>query len=331
MPAEWAPHTRCWMAWPRRKAIWGDAMTTAERAYAEVAMAIARFEPVTMVAAPGDEARARARCGPGIGIMTWPIDDSWMRDTGPTFVIDANGELAGVDWRFNAWGGKYDDFDRDAGLAARVLESVGARRFAAPLTLEGGAIHCDGEGTVLATESVLLNANRDGPHSASDIEGRLAEWLGAEKVIWLPAGLAGDETDGHVDNVACFSQPGRVLALIAPALDDPNHGVLQRNREVLEASTDARGRKLQVTAIEQPTQFDGLGKPSAASYINFYVANGGVIAPRFGIAQDAEAAAAIGAAFPGRAVVPVDARPILRGGGGIHCITQQQPEASCDR
>ena len=331
MPAEWAAHARCWMAWPCRKAIWGDGLVEAERAYAEVARAISRFEPVTMVVAPGDEEGARERCGPGIDVMALPIDDSWMRDTGPTFLIDAGGGLAGVDWRFNAWGGKYDAYDQDARLAARILESVGARRFAAPLTLEGGAIHCDGEGTVLATESVLLNANRDGPRSASEVEGRLAEWLGAEKVIWLPAGLAEDETDGHVDNVACFSRPGRVLVPIAPDPDDPNHDILQRNREVLEASTDARGRKLQVTAIEQPTQLDGLGKPSAASYINFYVANGGVIVPRFGIAQDVAAAATIGAAFPGRAVAPVDARPIVRGGGGIHCITQQQPEASCDR
>ncbi len=331
LPPEGGPHARCWMAWPCRRALWGDGLGAAADAYAAVAQAIARFEPVTMIAPPSLVEEARARCGPTVTVEPLPLDDSWMRDIGPTFLRNEAGTVAGVSWRFNAWGGKYPTYAEDAALAGRLLDRLYVERYDAPFVLEGGAFHGDGEGTLIVTESVLLNPNRGGPRSRSEMEVILSDWLGIDKVIWLPAGLAGDETDGHVDNVACFTAPGAVLALVAPSSDDPNYAILQRNLAVLASETDAKGRPLRVTTIEQPTLRDEAGGPMSASYINFYVANRGVVMPEFSIDQDAAAAATVQAAFADRTVIRIDARPIVRGGGGIHCITQQQPDSSCVR
>lgn len=331
MPAEWAAHERCWMAWPCRAELWGGGLADAREAYAAVARAIAVFEPVTMIAREGDAVDAGAQCGPSVAIMTAPIDDSWMRDIGPTFVVSDGGEVAGVSWEFNAWGRKYRGFDDDAALAGLLLDRLGVPRFDAPFVLEGGAIHSDGEGTVLTTESVLLNPNRRMAGSRDAAEALLRDWIGAEKVIWLPAGLVEDETDGHVDNVACFAAPGRVLALSAPNPSDPNHAALAANLALLSAERDARGRRIDVVPLKQTTKVDTAGRPLAASYINFYIANGGIVMPSFASSEDTAAAATVREAFPGRRVVQVDARPIIRGGGGIHCITQQQPRKGCDR
>jgi agmatine deiminase len=327
MPAEWAPHERCWMAWPCRRELWDGGLDAARAAYADVARAIARFEPVTMVARQADAADAAARCGGTVDVCVVPIDDSWMRDSGPTFLQDDAGDVAGVAWRFNAWGDKYRGYANDAALAGRLLDRLNVPRFDAPFVLEGGAVHSDGEGTILTTESVLLNPNRAMAASRGEAEALLRDWLGAEKVIWLPAGMVEDETDGHVDNVACFAALGRVLALAAPDETDPNHAALAENLAVLAAETDARGRALDVVRLDQATLPDAAGKPGAASYINFYIANGGIVMPAFGTDDDASAAAMLRAAFPGRTVVQVDARAIVAGGGGIHCITQQQPRA----
>lgn len=329
LPPEWARHDRCWMAWPCRRELWGDGFSAAADAYAAVARAIARFEPVTMIAPPDRVDEARTRCGQDVTVEVLPLDDSWMRDIGPTFLCNGEGGIAGVSWRFNAWGEKYPTYAEDAALAGRLLDHMDVERYDAPIVLEGGAFHGDGEGTLIVTESVLLNANRGGPGTRSEMEKILADWLGIRKVIWLPSGLTDDETDGHVDNVACFTGPGAVLALVAPSSDDPNHDVLRHNLSVLESETDALGRPLKVTAIGQSTRRDDEGRLMAASYINFYVANGGIVMPKFSNNQDEAAANAVQAAFPDRRVVQVDARAIVRGGGGIHCITQQQPAASC--
>jgi agmatine deiminase len=327
MRAEWGPHERCWMAWPSRRELWGDGIDAACAAYAGVARAIARFEPVTMVTREADAADAAARCGGAVDILALPLDDSWMRDFGPTFLCNDGSDVAGVAWRFNAWGDKYRGYAADAALAGRLLDRLALPRFEAPFVLEGGAVHSDGEGTVLTTESVLLNPNRGMAASRAEAEALLRDWLGAEKVVWLPAGMVGDETDGHVDNVACFVAPGRVLALAAPDRADPNHAGLAENLALLAAERDARGRALDVVRLDQTTLRDETGQPGAASYINFYIANGGIVMPAFMTDEDAPAAATVRAAFPGRAVVQVDARAIVRGGGGIHCITQQQPRA----
>lgn len=326
MPAEWAPHTRCWMAWPCRAELWRDGLDAARAAYAAVARAIVCFEPVTMMARPDDAGEARTLCGAGVDIVAAPLDDSWMRDFGPTFVKDGAGGVAGISWRFNAWGEKYRGYANDAAVAGGVIAGLGMPRFDAPFVLEGGAIHSDGEGTILTTESVLLNPNRGMAATRAEAEGLLHDWLGAEKVIWLPDGMVEDETDGHIDNVACFAAPGRVVALASASEADPNHARLSENLAVLAAERDAWGRRLEIVPLTQTTVPDDMGNPGAASYINFYIANGGVVMPSFGTGDDGPAAEVVRAAFPGREVVQVDTRDIVRGGGGIHCITQQQPE-----
>ncbi|MGK9169673.1 agmatine deiminase family protein [Inquilinus limosus] len=327
MPAEWERHSRCWMAWPCREEVWGEHMDAARTAYADVARAIADFEPVTMVCNPADVAEASLTLGNGtpIDVVSMEIDDSWLRDSGPTFLLDRNGHLAGAHWRFNAWGQKYQPYSRDAVVAKRILKHVGARRFRAPFVLEGGAIHVDGEGTVLTTEQCLLNPNRNPDVTKAQVEQNLRDWLGVSTVIWLPEGLEDDETDGHIDEIACFVRPGVVLALSTDNKSDGNFDVLQTNLDILRSARDAKGRPLQVIEVPQPARQEHRGKRLSLSYINFYIANGGVVMPAFDVAEDERAFRIIRDAFPNRRVVQVHARDIFLGGGGIHCITQQQP------
>lgn len=327
MPAEWEPHSRCWMAWPCRDEVWGEQMDAARTAYADVARAIADFEPVTLVCNPSDVAEASLTLGNGtaIDVVSMEIDDSWLRDSGPTFLLDRNGHLAGAHWRFNAWGQKYQPYSRDAVVAKRILKHVGARRFRAPFVLEGGAIHVDGEGTVLTTEQCLLNPNRNPDITKAQVEQNLRDWLGVSTVIWLPEGIEDDETDGHVDEIACFVRPGVVLALSTDDKSDGNFDTLQTNLDILRSAKDAKGRPLQVIEVPQPARQEHNGKRLSLSYVNFYIANGGVVIPAFDVAEDERAFRIIRDAFPNRRVVQVHARDIFLGGGGIHCITQQQP------
>ncbi|MGF6231619.1 agmatine deiminase [Inquilinus ginsengisoli] len=327
MPAEWEPHSRCWMAWPCRDEVWGEQMDAARTAYADVARAIADFEPVTLVCNPSDVAEASLTLGNGtaIDVVSMEIDDSWLRDSGPTFLLDRNGHLAGAHWRFNAWGQKYQPYSRDAVVAKRILKHVGARRFRAPFVLEGGAIHVDGEGTVLTTEQCLLNPNRNPDITKAQVEQNLRDWLGISTVIWLPEGIEDDETDGHVDEIACFVRPGVVLALSTDDKSDGNFDTLQTNLDILRSAKDAKGRPLQVIEVPQPARQEHNGKRLSLSYVNFYIANGGVVMPAFDVAEDERAFRIIRDAFPNRRVVQVHARDIFLGGGGIHCITQQQP------
>jgi agmatine deiminase len=327
MPAEWEPHSRCWMAWPCRDEVWGEQMDAARSAYADVARAIADFEPVTLVCNPSDVAEASLTLGNGtaIDVVSMEIDDSWLRDSGPTFLLDRNGHLAGAHWRFNAWGQKYQPYSRDAVVAKRILKHVGARRFRAPFVLEGGAIHVDGEGTVLTTEQCLLNPNRNPDITKAQVEQNLRDWLGISTVIWLPEGIEDDETDGHVDEIACFVRPGVVLALSTDDKSDGNFDTLQTNLDILRSAKDAKGRPLQVIEVPQPARQEHNGKRLSLSYVNFYIANGGVVMPAFDVAEDERAFRIIRDAFPNRRVVQVHARDIFLGGGGIHCITQQQP------
>jgi agmatine deiminase len=325
MPAEWAPHQRTWMAWPARKDLWGSRLEEAEAAYAGVARAIARFEPLTMVANADDTARAQGVLDDGVEVVALPIDDSWMRDSGPSFVVNADGAVAGVDWQFNAWGGKFPPWDKDAALAGRVLARLGMRAFAAPFVLEGGSFHVDGEGTVLTTEQCLLNPNRNPGRSREEIEALLLAYLGAARVIWLGDGLENDHTDGHVDDIACFVRPGVVMAAVC-GRDDANYAPLADNLRRLRAARDARGRALEIIEMPLPARrvVQGVGR-LASSYVNFYIANGGIVAPGFDDTQDAAARDILAAAFPGRAVVMPPCSVIIEGGGSVHCITQQQP------
>jgi agmatine deiminase len=313
------------MAWPCRAELWNERLGKARAAHAEVARAIAAFEPVSMIARPEDTVAATRLCGDRIEIVPLAIDDSWMRDSGPTFLRWADRAIVGCAWRFNAWGGKYSNYANDATLAPRLLERLRLCRFDAPFVLEGGAIHCDGAGTVLTTESVLLNQNRNPGIGREAMEALLREWIGARQVIWLPGGLTEDETDGHVDNVACFAAPGVVLAQGCSDPSDADYDILRANLQVLRSSHDAAGRPLRVVTVEQPEPRLLRGARLPRSYVNFYVANGVVVMPAFGCRQDSDAAKIVADLFPGREIVQVRADPIVVGGGGIHCITQQQP------
>ncbi len=210
MPAEWHPHTRCFMGWPCRIKTWGEGMATAKLAYAQVAKAIRQFEPVVMTARPEDAEEARSMCGKTIEVLEIPMNDSWSRDSGPTFVINHKNNVAGIDWEFNQWGADYPDIEDDADFAKRLLDRYGIHCFPAPFVLEGGSIHVDGDGTLLTTEQCLLNPNRNPDLEQGEIEQLLKDFLGIHHLIWLGDGLLDDETAGHVDNIACFVKPGVV-------------------------------------------------------------------------------------------------------------------------
>lgn len=347
MPGEFEPHSGCWMAWPERTDNWRLGSKPAQEAYAAVATAIAASEPVTMAVSDAQFENCRALLPPEVRIVEISTDDAWLRDTGPTFVVDGNGRRRGVDWKFNAWGGTagglYSSWERDDRVAAKVLEIEGSDRYRAPLVLEGGAIHVDGEGTVLTTEECLLNPNRNPALSREQIERVLLDYLGAEKVIWLGAGVFEDETDGHVDNLACFARPGTVLLTWTDDEDDPQHQISRDARERLEAATDAGGRSLEVLLLPSPgpleisaEEAEGVdaaegtiprraGDRLAASYVNFYLGNSRIVYPLLDPRHDEEAATILRRVFPEREVVGVPAREILLGGGNVHCITQQVP------
>lgn len=327
MPAEWYPHAGCWMAWPCHQKTWESiGLERARIAYALVARSIAQFEPVTLLVNPGDEASAKHLCGETVKHVILPINDSWTRDTGPTFLLNKDRMLAGVDWNHNAWGNNYPDYALDNQIAAAVLQLTESQAFKAPLVMEGGSFHVDGEGTVLTSKECLLNANRNPHLSQDEIENYLNDYLGTKKIIWLNKGLLGDETDGHIDEIACFIAPGKVLCLITHDKDDANYAILQNNLEHLQRSTDAQGRRLEVITVEQPPATYMNGERLTLSYINFYLANNGVVIPAFGYEQyDKTALRLFETCFPDRQILQIDALDVFAGGGGIHCITQQQP------
>ncbi|MFE1444009.1 agmatine/peptidylarginine deiminase [Streptomyces sp. NPDC058739] len=335
MPPEWAPHERTWMAWPGPNATFTDEeeLTRARTAWAQVARAVRAFEPVTVVHGPGQAESARELLGPEIELVERDLDDAWMRDIGPTFVTDEQGHLAAVDWVFNGWGGQeWARWEHDAKIAAQVADLAGAPVLSSPLVNEGGAIHVDGEGTVLLTDTVQLGAGRNPGWTREQAEAEIHARLGTTKAIWLPHGLAGDYgtygTQGHVDIVAAFARPGTVLVHTQQDPAHPDHARCRQYLEILRGETDARGRALEVVEIPAPTVLkDEHGDWVDYSYINHYLCNGGVVLCAFDDPNDEVAAAIFRGLFPDRTVTPVDARTIFAGGGGIHCITQQQPRS----
>ena len=323
MPPEWTPHARCWMAWPRDMVIWDDLERTRAH-FAGVAKAIRTFEPVTMVVDAEDLEGAKALCGDEIDFLVMPLDDSWMRDIGPNF-LKRGEELAASIFHFNAWGQKYERYRNDAAVGHRIAEHIGIPTFSSNVFMEGGGIFVDGEGTVLTTEQCILNENRNPGLTKSAAEEILCHALGAEKVIWIPGDPADNETDGHVDGLASFVKPGVVLCETAHPGDAERQKQLGENWRALELATDAKGRKLELIPINEAYDADPVGERYCGSFINFYIANGGIVMPRYGIESDAEAQATLAAAFPDRKILPVEVDHIVIGGGGIHCITQQQP------
>ncbi|WP_406087071.1 agmatine/peptidylarginine deiminase [Kitasatospora purpeofusca] len=328
MPAEWTEHDGCLMAWPVRSDLWGDSLDEVKREYAAVARAIAEFEPVTMVAPPGHGDEARTLCGPGLTVVEIPQDDSWFRDSAPIFVLDEEGRRAGVDFRFNAWGRKHHPWDADDRVSGLLLEHLDVPAIRSEMILEGGAITVDGEGTLITTEQCLLHPNRNPELGREEIEAELKARLGVSKIIWLPYGGALDtETDGHVDGVCAFAAPGKVVVQLPADPAHPDYVRMRANRTVLEHSTDAQGRPFEIVDVTQAAFVEVDGVRVEVGYLNFYLANGGVVVPVADHPEDAGALAVIAAAFPDRKVVGVRARVIAFGGGGVHCITQQLPAA----
>ena len=347
MPGEFEPHRGCWMLWPVRSDNWREQAVPAQRAFAAVAHAIARFEPVTVGVAPAQYALARRALEPRVRVLRLESDDAWMRDVGPTGVVDRHGAVRGVDWHFNAWGGLqgglYFPWDRDELVARRVLDVEGLARYRAPFVCEGGSIHADGEGTLLVTEECLLNPNRNPQLGRRQIETLLRAYTAATQIVWLGRGVFNDETDGHIDNLACFVAPGEIALLWCDDRRDPQYAISRDAFERLQDARDARGRRFKVHKIPMPGPLErtaieaaGLvpragtkprrgGERLAASYVNFYLANGGVVVPLLDPRLDARVLAQLQQIFPRRRVVGVPAREILLGGGNIHCITQQIP------
>ncbi len=325
MPAEWEPHERCLMAWTGAEK-WGKHLEAARNNYAEVANAIAAFEPLTMLVNTEDAAGARRALTSDIEIVEMPFEYAWTRDSGPVVVVDEEGNRAGIDFRFNSWGEKFLPYGQTAASAEAVLAVLGIERIESPMVLEGGAITVDGRGTLITTEQCLLNANRNPGMSKEDIERELANKLGVEKIIWLPWGITDDwVTDGHVDAVCTFVRPGVVLAQSCDDPADPDYEWLAANLEVLGEATDATGRKLDV--IELPPmpsdELDGDVVPTV--YANVYLANGGVIVPIGESPTDEDAIAILEKTFPDREVVGVSGAALSYGGGGPHCVTMQIP------
>ena len=335
MPAEWEPQDRIWMAFPSAGYSLGDTDTAraeARSTWAAVAHAVAEFEPVTMVVDPAERAEAVRYLSESVEIVEAPLNDAWMRDIGPTFVHAADGSLAAVDWVFNGWGAQdWARWDRDAEIGRFVAAQAGTPVVRSALVNEGGGIQVDGAGTVLVTDTVQLDPGRNPGLTRADVEAELARTIGATHVVWLPRGLTRDSqrfgTRGHVDIVAAVTAPGRLLLHTQTDPAHPDHAVCREIRAALDASHDAAGRAWEITEMPAPATLTDDDGYVDYSYINHLVVNGGVIACSFGDARDADAAAILAEQYPGRRVVSVDARPLFERGGGIHCITQQQPSA----
>jgi agmatine deiminase len=323
MPPEWAPHAGCLIAWPARRDLWGPRLADARHDYAAVARAITDFEPVLMICNPGDAREVRNLCGNAVDVAEIPIDDSWIRDSGPIFVRDRNGRVAAVQFEFNAWGKRWHPYDRDAQLAERVAEHLGMRVFHAPFVLEGGAFLVDGDGTLITTEQCLLNPNRNPTLNRMQIETGLRDYLGVTSIVWLKYGHSHDVgpagTDGHVDGVAQYVGPGHVLLEVPRTPASTEYERARDNLARLRAGRDARGRCFTVS------EFDP-GPDAQVPYANCYLANGAVIVPMAGSAMDRAALARLGEVFKGREVVGVPGGTLMYGGGGPHCITQQIPD-----
>ena len=348
MPGEFEKQKQIWMLWPERPDNWRDGGKPAQKAYGEVAKAISKFEPVTMCVSKEQYENCRASLPPKIRVVEISNNDAWVRDCGPTFIKNDSGVVRAVDWDFNAWGGLVDGlyfpWDQDQLVAQKISEIENIDTYRTPgFVLEGGSIHADGEGTLLTTEMCLLSEGRNPHLSRAEIEEKLSDYLSIDRVIWLRDGIDPDETNGHVDDVACFIRPGEVACIYTEDTLNPFYQASQDAYRTLKSAVDAKGRKLKVHKLCLPASPVVIGKDflidavegtipreegevCIASYMNFLIVNGGVIVPQYGDENDAAAIRQIAEMFPEREAVGVYTREIVYGGGNIHCITQQQPE-----
>lgn len=335
MPAETDPHHRLWMAWPSGGYTLGDTDEDAHEArsaWAAVANAARRYEPVTMVVAPADREIARAYLDPRVELFEAQLDDAWMRDIGPSFVLDEAGRLGAVDWRFNGWGQQsWASWEHDARIGGTVGEAAGAEVVGSRLVNEGGGIQVDGLGTVLVTETVQLDPSRNPGLSRAEVEAELERTIGARHAVWLPRGLTRDSeefgTRGHVDLVAAIPSPGILLVHVQNNPEHPDFEVSGELLEVLHSSRTVEGKPWDIIEVPAPQQLHDDEGWVDWSYINHVAVNGGLVACSFNDPHDEKALRILGDAYPGRQVTAVDARTLFARGGGIHCITQQQPRA----
>jgi agmatine deiminase len=328
MPAEWHTHDACWMVWPCSTECFKEELAKAKKVYTQVAQAISKFENVYMLVNEAQRAEAKKSCGDAVSLVSGTCFDSWARDSAPTFVRDEQGNVAGIDWTFNGWGHHPITGPCDEVMAAEILQSLGMRRYVAPFILEGGSFHVDGEGTLITTEQCLLDPKRNAGMTKADFEAFFHAYLGIRKTIWLGNGLDGDETTGHVDILATFARPGLILLNSCTDPDDPNFVTTNDARLRLQRAVDARGRVLEIQEIPQPRAQFWNGARMDLSYINFYMPNGAVIMSSFNDEADDKVKNIMQDIFPERVIIQIPSLPLFSGGGGIHCITQQQPNGT---
>ena len=334
MPAEWEQHECCWMQWPHDNPefnsyaevpTWSHFdIEKGRTAWANVANAISNFEQVKMIVHPNNIVNASKLLNEKVETLSFVNDDAWARDSGAIFLLNKEKKLGGVDWEFNGWG-KFSPYDSDNKIAKFMIENANATYFKNDMILEGGSIHTDGDGTLLTTEQCLLNKNRNPDLSKEEIEENLKDYLGVNKIIWLKNGT--DEgTDGHVDNIACFVAPGKILALSCSYKQDTFYGQINENLEILKTSVDSKGRILEIIELEMSYKRLIPNDDEPSSYINFYIANKGIVMPSFDDEKaDKNAKNIIQETFPDRKIVAINGIDISMGGGNVHCITQQQP------
>ncbi|MFO1462818.1 MAG: agmatine deiminase family protein [bacterium] len=331
MPAEWEPHAATWLAWPKDPITWPDRVPQAREAFAQMIEALTPQEVVHLLV---DDAAAEAEArqllskkrfhAPNLQLHRIPTVDSWIRDYGPNFLKSDRG-LAYNRWIFNAWGGKYETLMRDDGIPQRLSHLINLPMFEPGIVMEGGSIDVNGRGCLLTTEQCLLNPNRNPALSKAEIETYLRDYLGVAKVLWLGDGIEGDDTDGHVDDITRFVAPDTIVTVVEEDPADGNFKPLQENLKRLQAMTDAEGRRFQIVTLPMPGRVESDEGPLPASYANFYIANGVVLVPVYGHANDARALETLGRLFPGRRVLGIDCRDLVWGMGALHCVTQQQP------
>jgi agmatine deiminase len=336
MPGEWHRHSATWLTWPKDPETWPDRVSQVEEIFLQMMAALAANERVNLLVDHGEtEQNVRQRCTfPGaenIRFYRIPTVDSWIRDYGPNFLLNDRGKLAYNDWLFNAWGNKYEELKKDNSIPARLESLLNIPRFEPGIVMEGGSIEVNGAGCLLTTEQCLLNPNRNPRLDRAEIEQYLKDYVGVQKVVWLGDGIVGDDTDGHIDDIARFVSPTTIVCVVEDDPADANYKLLQDNLDRLRYMTDAQGQAFEILTLPMPGTISGKSSIKRdlerlpASYANFYIANGVVLAPVFGQANDARALETIRRVFPNRRVVGINCEPLVWGMGTIHCVTQQQP------
>jgi len=337
MPAEWHPHEATWLSWPKDPETWPDRVRQVEEIYLQMIAALAPHEIVNLLVDDTEtEQMVRGKCGPAIAANVrfrhLQTVDAWIRDYGPNFLIGPNGELAYNDWIFNAWGNKYEELKKDDSIPSRLEPILKLRRFSPGIVMEGGSIEVNGAGCVLTSEQCLLNRNRNPGLSQTEIEQYLKDYLGVTKVLWLGEGIVGDDTDGHIDDIARFVAPDVIVCAVEEDPADANYEILQDNLKRLRSMSDANGNSFEIVTLPMPGIVGGESTTARdlerlpASYANFYIANSVVLTPVFGHANDARAVETLQKFFPTRRIVPINCEPLVWGMGTIHCVTQQQPQ-----